>query len=147
MNSCTSQRRHGRITHQPDDAPYGGFVPDLPCYPPDVVADVMVSPSAVHSSGLFFTREPNCRRMQPTDCSQLVLQTNDDCCHKLLSMNLSTSLQLTQLSRDHWRVTQPCRRFCDAVHVPRQLSHHALRLTVSWRTPHAITWTFLDAHA
>ena len=34
MNSCTSPRRHGRITHQPQDAPYGGFGPDLPCYPP-----------------------------------------------------------------------------------------------------------------
>ena len=33
-NSCTAPRRHGSITHQPEDAPYGGFGPDLPCYPP-----------------------------------------------------------------------------------------------------------------
>ena len=31
MNSCTSPRRHGRITHQPEDA---GSGPDLSCYPP-----------------------------------------------------------------------------------------------------------------
>ena len=29
-----SPRRHGRRTNQPDNAPYGGFDPDLPCYPP-----------------------------------------------------------------------------------------------------------------
>ena len=29
--SCTVQRRHGRITHQPEDVPFGR---ELPCYPP-----------------------------------------------------------------------------------------------------------------
>ena len=33
-NSCTSQKRHGRITHQPEDVPYGGLDPDLSCNPP-----------------------------------------------------------------------------------------------------------------
>ena len=32
-SSCTSPRRHGRLTHQPEDALYGGSGPDLPCYP------------------------------------------------------------------------------------------------------------------
>ena len=27
----TASRRHGRITHQPEDVPYGRFGPDLPC--------------------------------------------------------------------------------------------------------------------
>ena len=34
VNSNTVPRRHGRITHQPDDAPYGGRGPDLPSNPP-----------------------------------------------------------------------------------------------------------------
>ena len=35
VNSCAAPRRHGRITHQPEDVWYGGwFGPDLPCYPP-----------------------------------------------------------------------------------------------------------------
>ena len=34
VNSCTAPRRHGRITHQPEDAPYGGFGSSLPCCPP-----------------------------------------------------------------------------------------------------------------
>ena len=29
-DSCTSPRRHGSITHQPQDAAYGGFGPVLP---------------------------------------------------------------------------------------------------------------------
>ena len=33
-NSCTAPRVHGRITHQPEDDQYGGFGPDLQCYPP-----------------------------------------------------------------------------------------------------------------
>ena len=33
-DSCTFPRRHGQITHHPEDAPYGGFGPDLPCCPP-----------------------------------------------------------------------------------------------------------------
>ena len=33
-NSCTAPRRHGRITHQPEDGPHGGFGPDMPCNPP-----------------------------------------------------------------------------------------------------------------
>ena len=33
MNSCTAPRRHGKITHQPEDVPYG-CGPDLPCHPP-----------------------------------------------------------------------------------------------------------------
>ena len=32
-DSCTVPRRRGSITHQPEDAPYGGFGPDLPCSP------------------------------------------------------------------------------------------------------------------
>ena len=31
-DSCASLRRHGKT--QPEDAPYGWFGPDLPCYPP-----------------------------------------------------------------------------------------------------------------
>ena len=34
VNSCTAPRRHGRTTHQPEDVPYGGYGPDLPCHPP-----------------------------------------------------------------------------------------------------------------
>ena len=34
VNPCPAPRRHGRITHQPEDVPHGGFGPDLPCYPP-----------------------------------------------------------------------------------------------------------------
>ena len=34
VNSSTAPRRHGRIPHPPEDVPYGGFGPDLPCYPP-----------------------------------------------------------------------------------------------------------------
>ena len=33
-DSWTSPRRHGRLTHQPEDVPYGWFGGDLPCYPP-----------------------------------------------------------------------------------------------------------------
>ena len=33
VNSCTAPRRRGRTTHQSEDVPYGGFGPDLPCYP------------------------------------------------------------------------------------------------------------------
>ena len=33
-DSCISPRRHGRITHQPQDVPFGGFGLDLPCKPP-----------------------------------------------------------------------------------------------------------------
>ena len=32
--SCTSPRRHGKITHTPEEAPKGGFGPHLPYYPP-----------------------------------------------------------------------------------------------------------------
>ena len=28
VNSCTAPRRHGRVTHQPDEVPYGGFGPE-----------------------------------------------------------------------------------------------------------------------
>ena len=31
---CTAPRRHGIITHQPEDVPFGGFRPELSCYPP-----------------------------------------------------------------------------------------------------------------
>ena len=34
VNSCTALRRHGRITHQPEDVLDGGFGPELPCCPP-----------------------------------------------------------------------------------------------------------------
>ena len=34
VNSCTVPRRHGRMTHQPQDVPYGGCGPDLPCHSP-----------------------------------------------------------------------------------------------------------------
>ena len=42
-------------------------------------------------NGFFFKRDSNCFRFQPTNRSQLVLQTRDVCCKKLLSTNLSTS--------------------------------------------------------
>ena len=32
VSSCTVPRRHGRTTHQPESAPYGGSGPDLPCH-------------------------------------------------------------------------------------------------------------------
>ena len=32
-DSYTAPRRHGRITHPPEDVPHGGFGPDLSCYP------------------------------------------------------------------------------------------------------------------
>ena len=34
VNSCKAPRRNGWKTRQPEDVPYGGFGPDLPCYPP-----------------------------------------------------------------------------------------------------------------
>ena len=34
VDSCRTPKRHGRITHQPGNVQYGGFCPDLPCYPP-----------------------------------------------------------------------------------------------------------------
>ena len=34
LNSRTVPRCHGRITHQPEDVPHGGFDPHLPCCPP-----------------------------------------------------------------------------------------------------------------
>ena len=34
VKSCRVPRRHGRTTHQTEDTPFGGFGPDLPCYPP-----------------------------------------------------------------------------------------------------------------
>ena len=72
-----------------------------------------------------------CCRTQPTDCSQLVLLTRGDECHKLHWTNLSTSVQFIQLVRAHWRIAQPCRQFCDAAYADRHLSKHALRLTTS----------------
>ena len=33
VNSRTAPRRRGRITHKPEDVPYRGFDPELPCYP------------------------------------------------------------------------------------------------------------------
>ena len=34
VSSCTVLRRHGRINHEPEDVPQGGFGQDLPHYPP-----------------------------------------------------------------------------------------------------------------
>ena len=34
QRTCTSQRRRGMITHQPEDVPYGECGRELPCYPP-----------------------------------------------------------------------------------------------------------------
>ena len=34
VSSCTVPRHHGRLTNEPEDVPYGGFCPDLPCHPP-----------------------------------------------------------------------------------------------------------------
>ena len=33
-NSCTTPRSHVRIIHLPEDVPYRGFDPHLPCHPP-----------------------------------------------------------------------------------------------------------------
>ena len=48
----------------------------------DVVTDVIVIFSCP-LSGFLFTRDPKCCPIQQTDCSQLVLQTRDDCCTSL----------------------------------------------------------------
>ena len=58
-------------------------------------------------------------RTHPNNSSQLVLQTSDDRCHKLLWMNLSTFCNSSNFFANIGALPQPCRRFCDVVHVHR----------------------------
>ena len=85
---------------------------------PIMLSQMFSYSSAVHSTGPS-ARDSNCRRIQPTDGSLLVLQTCDDCCHKLRWTSLSTSLQLH--STIFAIIGALLRRFCDAVHVHRQI--------------------------
>ena len=95
-DSCTFPRCNGRITHKQEDAPDGGFGPDLPCYPPmshkssrfevhdpgnrGFPRSLILSLLATSYAAIFIVHLMNNQQVFPCRCIRCPLFTRTNCC-------------------------------------------------------------------